>query len=255
MIMQPPNQYRELVTEFGQAIRTPNDNHRYDSIRLSIYQELFFNNINTFISSAFPVTKSLLSNEHWQRTIEQFLTQHRCQSPLFSEISNEFLNYINQCSEHFPKHLIELMHYEWLELKLDGQCDQVKKLAEPKLESIVRVSPVSQLAVYQYPVHLIGPEFEPYEEITHLLIYRNWNEIISFDLLTPASALLYNSLIKSERSLEYHFEKLALQLGTQYNESFMQFAMDQVLQWYQAGSIVGAIFEEEEASHDDLKRC
>lgn len=250
MTMQPPSQYRDSVVEFGQAIRNPDQKHRYDSIRMTIYQELFLNNIHAFISTAFPVTKSLLSEQLWQSSIQQFLTHHHSHSPLFTDISTEFLSFIDKESSDFPTHLIELMHYEWLELKLDGESTQIKKGTTPQLDSIITVSPVSQLAVYQYPVHLMRPGFEPYRETTHLLIYRSWNEQICFDLLTASSALLFQSLIESEQTLEQQLENLALQLGTDCTESFKQFGVDQTIQWYQSGSVVGALHQTKDSSYE-----
>ena len=247
MTMQPPSQYRNLVVEFGQAVRSCNHKHRYDSVRMSIYQELFLNNINTFISSAFPVTKSILNEQQWSLLIQQFLANYECQSPLFTDISFEFLTFVGNENTRLPKHLIELMHYEWLELKLDGESTHINRTAKPQIDSIIAVSPLSHLAIYQYPVHLIQPGFEPYKEMTHLLIYRGWNETICFDLLTASSALLFHKLMTQEGTLEQQLEYLAMQLGTACTESFKQFGFNQVIQWYEAGSVVGISTQAEES--------
>lgn len=62
-----------------------------ESRRLKIYQELFFNNIEGFVSSAFPVLKSLYPATQWLALVRQFFVKHHCKSPYFLEISQEFL--------------------------------------------------------------------------------------------------------------------------------------------------------------------
>ncbi len=41
--------------------------------RMKIYRELFFNNIEGFISSTFPVLNELLTSDQWERLVRDFL--------------------------------------------------------------------------------------------------------------------------------------------------------------------------------------
>ena len=63
--------------------------------RLNIYRDLFFNNIEGFLASAFPVFKSLHDEQSWLNLVREFFAQHRCETPYFLSISEEFLDYID----------------------------------------------------------------------------------------------------------------------------------------------------------------
>jgi len=90
-----------------------------DARRMQVYRELFFNNINGFVSNAFPVLCSLYEDEQWEALVQQFFVTHDCQTPIFIEIAQEFLVFLQQeyrVSERDPVFMLELAHYEWLEL-------------------------------------------------------------------------------------------------------------------------------------------
>lgn len=90
---------------------------------MEIYQSLFFNNIDNFVSTAFPVLKSIViklyGEKGWESLVRQFFIEHECRSPYFAEISKEFVEYLS-CSPELaialPIFSAELAHYEWLEL-------------------------------------------------------------------------------------------------------------------------------------------
>ena len=90
--------------------------------RLKIYEELVYNNIENFINTGVPVLRSLYEKEDWRELVRAFMQQHRCHSPYFLEISQEFLQFLMQ--DHVrrpcdPPFMTELAHYEWVELALD----------------------------------------------------------------------------------------------------------------------------------------
>src|SRR5690606_34660411 len=64
--------------------------------RMAIYRELFFNNVEGFIASAFPVLKSLYKDADWQVLVRQFFVQYQCTSPYFLHIAEHFLHYLQQ---------------------------------------------------------------------------------------------------------------------------------------------------------------
>ena len=90
--------------------------------RLKIYRDLVYNNVEGFISGGFPVLRSLYRDEDWHQLVREFIDQHRCHTPYFLEISQEFLKFLMQRDEsgpNDPPFLLELAHYEWVELALD----------------------------------------------------------------------------------------------------------------------------------------
>lgn len=166
-----------------------------ESRRLAIYRRLFFNNVEGFLASAFPVLKSLYDQPQWQALVRRFYADHDCKSPLFLEISQEFLDYLDSpafrarpCDPPFIK---ELAHYEWLELEA-GRAEEEGALLDALTgASPLRRSAASQLAAYHWPVHQIGPDFVPQspgQAPVFLLVYRDLDDTMGFSALNPALA-------------------------------------------------------------------
>ena len=64
-------------------IRDPENNKKPADVeerRMAIYRDLFFNNVDGFVSSAYPVLKSLYTEQAWQRLIRHFFSMHDCKS-------------------------------------------------------------------------------------------------------------------------------------------------------------------------------
>jgi hypothetical protein len=169
--------------------------------RLKIYQDLVYNNIEGFISSGFPVLRSLYVDAQWHDLIGDFIDCHRCHTPYFLEISQEFLRYLTQDREDNaadPPFLAELAHYEWVELALDvseQSIDSMGRLQTP-LEEVVVLSPLAWLLSYHFPVHKIGQGFQPCEpgEPTFLVVYRNREDEVGFMELNSVTARLLELL-------------------------------------------------------------
>ena len=169
--------------------------------RLKIYQDLVYNNIEGFISGGFPVLRSLYADVQWHVLVQQFIDGHRCHTPYFLEISQEFLRFLTQeyqTLESDPAFIAELAHYEWVELALDisqESLDDRDELEDPLLE-IPSLSPLAWLLSYQFPVHKIGQSFQPAAsaEPTFLVVYRNREDDVCFMELNPATARLVELL-------------------------------------------------------------
>src|SRR5690606_37613297 len=90
--------------------------------RMNIYRELFFNNIESLLAKNFPVINRLLQGPRWQQLARDFYREHAAHTPMFPEIAREFLQYLQSRQEQQrgdPGYLLELAHYEWVELALD----------------------------------------------------------------------------------------------------------------------------------------
>lgn len=155
--------------------------------RLKIYRELVYNNIEGFLSSGFPVLRSIYSDERWHALVRDFMTSHLCRSPYFLEISEEFLAYVqHERGERSddPPFLGELAHYEWVELALEVAPDEPEvNPCQDLLDGCPRVSPLAWPLVYQFPVHQLGATFQPDEpppEPTFLVVYRTAEDAVEF---------------------------------------------------------------------------
>ncbi|MCP4410042.1 MAG: DUF2063 domain-containing protein [Gammaproteobacteria bacterium] len=195
--------YIQKQYEFAAHIRNPSLHPRPRDVeerRIAIYRELFYNNIEGFISSGFPVLRGLYEDADWHRLVRDFFIYHRCRSPYFLEISREFLEYVrDERPEHprDPPFLNELAHYEWVELalsvseeipdweRIDAKGDLVQ--GRPVM------SPLAWLLEYAFAVHEIGPDFIPQvpgEQPTYLLVYRNQQDEVGFMEPNPVTARL-----------------------------------------------------------------
>lgn len=190
---QDKTSFSESQQQFAAHIRNPETTPAPENIeprRLKIYQELFFNNVNGFLGNTFPVLKSILSEEHWTAMVRDFYSIHQCNTPLFSEISQEFLDYLQnerQPDTDDPSFMLELAHYEWVEMAIAiSNEDQQSITFDPNGDLITGrpvLSPVMQNLSYRYPVHTISPEYQPAEppgEMTHLVVYRNRRDEVQF---------------------------------------------------------------------------
>jgi hypothetical protein len=165
--------------------------------RMAIYQRLVYNNIESFISSGFPVLRSLYNDEDWHALVRSFIVQHRCQTPYFLEISQEFIQFLMteyQPGERDPPFLSELAHYEWVELALDVAEAEPPGPGVPAdvLAAVPQLSALAWLLSYHYPVHHIGPGFRPEQpgEPTYLVVYRDRQERVQFMVLNAFTARL-----------------------------------------------------------------
>ncbi len=167
--------------------------------RIGVYRELFYNNIEDILASAFPVLNKIMPATTWQALVKDYFSRHKSKTPIFHEIPQEFLQYLQQ--EHdgicnFP-FLQELAHYEWVELALDLDTTDLSSIAVERDGNLLTehpiVSPLAWLLQYHYPVHQISPDFlpeKPSEVPTYLVVYRRYNDEVHFMEVNPVSAWL-----------------------------------------------------------------
>ncbi len=191
---------------FAAHIRAPDRNAAPADIedrRMAIYRELFYNNVEGFLSNSFPVLRKLLADEAWHRMVRDFYARHPCRSPLFLEIPREFLSYLEQERGEQPgdpPFLRELAHYEWVELAVSVAESTPPEGVEEHGDLLERrpvVSPLAWPLSYRYPVHRIRPDFQPQapgEQPAYLLVYRDADDEVGFLELNPVSARLFSLL-------------------------------------------------------------
>jgi uncharacterized protein len=192
--------FQATQRQFAAYIRNPAENPAPDDVdpkRMAMYRELFFNNIDGFLSGNFPVLRAILSYDQWQTLTEDFFARHQCQTPHFSEIAEEFLAFLQNERDNpddFP-FMLELAHYEWVEMALsiaqaEPQLGGVE-FVENLLQQTIALSPLAWPVLYQYPVQAIAPDFLPLtppEQATCLIVYRDSDDHVHF-LKTTALTL------------------------------------------------------------------
>jgi hypothetical protein len=157
---------------------------------MAIYRELFYNNVEGFVSTAFPVLRAISDDATWHRRVRDFFRGHHCQTPIFAEIAAEFVEWLqNARGDHpdDPPFITELAHYEWVELALSiSDADQELPAVDPNgdlMDGHPLLSPLAWPLAYQWPVQQIGPEFQPGqpgEQPTYLVVNRDRLDKVHF---------------------------------------------------------------------------
>jgi hypothetical protein len=202
-----PESLARLQSNFAAHIRDPQNVAAPEGIedrRMAIYRDLFFNNINNFLSSNFPVLRTLYRQKEWATLCREFYTDYRCHTPLFPELPREFLQYLQdhrQDHDDDPPFMLELAHYEWVELALSLDETVIENIdVNPQgdlLSGTPVLSPVAWPLSYHYPVHKIRLDFQPQTKPakpTHLLVWRQTDYKIRFMELNDISLLLIQKM-------------------------------------------------------------
>lgn len=193
--------FQQVQQQFVAYLRSPERNDKPADVtqeRLDVYRELLFNNVSGFVSSAFPVLKSLYSEPAWQTRLNLFFAQYRCESPFFLTIAQSFLDFLQtdyQQQAHDPPFMLELAQYEWLELELATRKVQPAVALTDVKHQALQLSEVAAVQAYQYPVQQICQDFQPtYVQASFLLIYRNRDDEVKFIALNQLTTLLLQLL-------------------------------------------------------------
>ena len=190
--------------------------------RLQVYRELIYNNIEGFISGGFPVLRSLYDDADWQALVQAFIDGHRCRTPYFLEISQEFVGFLMERYQPVaadPPFLAELAHYEWVELALDIAQEQPPDppvVGADALSSVPTLSPLAWVLRYRFPVHRIGPSCRPEApgDPCYLVVYRDPGATVRFMEVSAATARLLELVRENEDQTGRELlERLATELG------------------------------------------
>ncbi|MDX2349102.1 MAG: putative DNA-binding domain-containing protein [Porticoccus sp.] len=208
----PVNSFQQAQYDFAAHLRDPLVKPAPADVedrRMKIYRDLIYNNIESFLSSGFPILHSILEDGHWHDMVRDFVSHHQSHTPYFLEISQEFLRYLQEEREAHsddPAFMHELAHYEWVELALDVstvEMPEASAQAGDLLSAVLAVSPLAWRLSYQYPVHNIGPEYrpdKPPEEASFLVVYRNRGNEVKFLEINAVTARLLQLIDEKQTS-------------------------------------------------------
>lgn len=199
--------------EFAAHIRDPENNPAPSDIeqrRMEIYNELFYNNVEDFMSNSYPVLKSIYGELEWHKLIRDYFSHHLAHTPLFPEMPREFLKFLENGREYHeidPPFLVELANYEWVELALglldlDNNINAIDSDGD-LLDNAPVISSLAWSLSYHFPVHKISPDYQPQEkpaQPTYIVVYRNRNDETVFMELNPVTARLLQLISESNHN-------------------------------------------------------
>lgn len=174
--------------------------------RMKIYRDLFFNNINGFVTSAFPVLKSLYAEDDWLALIQNFFVNHDCETPIFIEIAQEFVVFLQteyEFKQGDPKFIIELAHYEYMELVVAVAKDNFdhQPLGLDIKQAALCLSDAARVLQYSYDVQRISQEYQPDEPAQSpqlFCLYRDTEDEVIFLQLNPLTAQVLGFISQHE---------------------------------------------------------
>lgn len=225
---------------FAAHIRDPVNNPCPEAVeerRMKIYRELFYNNVEGFIANSFPILRQIMLNKLWHAMIQDYFAKHLSHTPLFPEIPREFLKYLEherKMQPNDPPFILELAHYEWVELALsilDEKFEEAKINPEGDLlDGIPVISPLAWPLSYRFPVHKISPDFQPGvpgATQTHLIVYRDADFDVHFVEINAVTArllqLISSNNHKSARTL---LQQIAVELNHAQPDIVVRGGMD-----------------------------
>lgn len=225
---------REQQFALARHVRDPQSNPPPPDIedrRLAIYRDLLYNNIEGLLAGNFPVIRKTLADVDWHALVRAFLADHRCRTPLFTEIGREFIRFLESRQEAGagdPPWLAELAHYEWVELALQIS-DEALPPHDPQgdlLQGPPQVSPFAWALAYRWPVQRIGPQHRPDaapESPTLLLVRRDGAGDVRFAEISPLVYRLLELLGESDPPTgRESLARLASEAGATDTEAFLR---------------------------------
>lgn len=215
--------------------------------RLKLYGDLLFNNIEGLLAGNFPVIRQTLGDAEWRHLVRRFFATHRSQTPLFTRIGLELMEFLGTPGGDDPRRpwLAELAHYEWAELGLQ-LSDAALPAHDPDgdlLAGVPLLSPLAWPLAYLWPVTRIGPDFQPDtapSEPTLVLLQRGEDGKVQFSALSPLLfQLLERAGANTTASGRALLEQLAGEAGQADGEGFIDAARPLLQQLHRQGVLAG----------------
>lgn len=203
--------FRDVQAAFTRHIRDPERAPAPADVedrRMAIYRRQLFRNIEGFMADCFPVLHRIHDRDQWQRLMRDYFKHHQARTPLFPQMPGEFLRYLENerepQEEDFP-FLYELAHYEWMEMVLlmndqDIVMDGIDAGGD-LLNGVPELSPLARPLVYTWPVHRLSPDYLPEEappQSTYIIVYRDRADEVGFMELNPVAAKLVEYIAAGE---------------------------------------------------------
>jgi hypothetical protein len=213
-------EFQQFQLAFTAHIRDPKANPRPQGIearRMKIYNELLYNNIESFLLACFPVLRQVLGTRKWARLVRVFFSTHRSRTPYFRQIPDEFIQFLqNEWTppEGYPPYTLALAHYEWIELVLsvsNRSMDRAVDAAGNLMDGVPLLNPVLANLRYDWPVHRIGPRRKIQPAETHLLVFRDQDDAVQFSEINAFTARLLTLLEPGALSGRAALEKIAVE--------------------------------------------
>ena len=240
--------FQTFQRDFGRHLRDPHHTPRPAGVsarRISVYNELLFNNLTGFLDSCFPVCRALLGETRWRHLNRTFYRDWPLHTPWFREIPREFTRYLaaGGVAQRLPGWLAELANYEWAELAVDIM-DVPLPAPDPTGDLMLGrpvLNPARLDLSYNWPVHRIGTDYRPRRpQATQLVVYRDTELAVQFTEINPVTAHLLALLAPGQLTGEAVLTQIATALQHPDPAQVLAFGRDLLSDLHRQGIILGS---------------
>ncbi len=241
--------FQQQQIDFAQAIRDPDSPvpEWVAEERMSIYRELFFNNIQSSLQSTFPVLHEVLAESQWTVLTRQFFTQHRSQVPEFVRLPGEFVDWLQTTDLNaLPGYLLELAAWEWSELEVmlapAIEMQPINPIGD-LMQMAPQLNPTLRLHTCTYPVHQISAKHQPEQPLdqpVELLVLRTLDDEVEFIILNPTTAALIHQLQEMPMLSGHEQLQLLAQRLSMEEETLLHYGPDFFQQLRQQSILLGS---------------
>ncbi|KPG92460.1 HvfC family RiPP maturation protein [Pseudomonas sp. RIT-PI-r] len=222
-----------------------------NAARVNVYRDLVFNNVSQLLSGTFAVLIRIIGEQRWGLLVRGFLRDWRAQTPKFGEIAETFLDYLATQPQvlregQWPAFLLELAHYEWVEMVLQQSDAEVLSWTDPVLllELPLQLSALAWPLAYVWPVHQLEPNNQPATppaQPTLLLVRRTADWSVKFSELSPLAWRLLQRISEfAPLTGREQLQALAQEAGQSASASFMDSGLA-LLQQMHEDQVIGLV--------------
>jgi hypothetical protein len=244
-------EFQRFQYAFASHIRDPHSNPcpaGVEAHRMAVYTSLVYNNAESFLLPCFPILREVLGPQQWARLVRSFLATHGSLSPFFRQIPDEFIQFLQtegSVPETCPPFLLELAHYEWIELVLSisnriPDWDSIDPEGNLLLHRPV-LNPVLANLSYRWPVHRIGLQGEVQPSETYLLVFRDQSDDVQFTEINAYTSRLINLLESGEYSGQAALEIVAAESRHPIPQAVIKGGMDTMHDLQALGALLGVV--------------
>jgi uncharacterized protein len=238
--------FQKFQHQMAVHLRDPHHTCRPQGVpqrRMGVYNELLFNNVCGFLDSCFPLCRQLLGESRWRRLCRTFYRDWPAHTPWFREIPREFVRYLSEhrIAQPLPVWLADLARYEWAELAVDVM-DVAPPAHDPQGDMMlasVCLNPARMDVVSPWPVHRIGPSWQPRQaEPTLLVVFRDAQLDVQFTQVNAVTAHVLG-LLDQGLSGQQAFAQLAIAMNHPDPQALQGFGQQLLISLREQGVLLG----------------
>ncbi len=183
--------------------------------RLHHYRRLIYTIIEDAIESAYPIARSILSDNQWTEMIDTFVAEHNCQHPQLFRMPEEVIQFA--IDKNYPlkfkiPHLIDVLQFEWAEIEIHSMKDEIIPeitLVNDLLNAHLKFSPYCQLLALDYPVHHLNKiDVANSQGEYFMLVYREESGTVQYLELTALTHYVIVELSSGSSTLKNALDRV-----------------------------------------------